>query len=389
MALYPPNAPGRLRAATQLGEALIARGEAARAERLLAATLAEAEATGDRDAEAHALLQLAFLRSAREGAAALLHAAERAIPLFQQAGDELGLARAWWRLGQAHQTAGRHGEAARTFERALSHAARANGQLEWADVLGGLALSLWLGPEPAPRATARCRELLASLGGRLPAAEAAVSCPLAVLEAMQGRLDDAGGLLGRAREVVTELGHGYALATIPLFAATVAELAGDLATAERELRHGCEAFSRVGDRRMLSAAAERLAHVLVEQERAAEALRWLERARDLLDGAVGAPSSGLLATQARMLASQGAFEEAERLARDAVAAVERTDCLDEQAAALLDLALVRRDAGRAAEAAAAARAAHDRFQAKGNLAGVARAAALLRALERTEKAAGR
>ena len=77
-----------------------------------------------------------------------------------------------------------------------------------------------------------------------------------------------------------------------------------------------------------------------------------------------------------MLARRGDFDAAERAAREAVAIAERSDLLNTQADALLDLAEVLALAGRGDEAKAAAGEAAERFERKGNLPSLARARAL-------------
>jgi tetratricopeptide (TPR) repeat protein len=67
-----------------------------------------------------------------------------------------------------------------------------------------------------------------------------------------------------------------------------------------------------------------------------------------------------------VLAVQGAGEEAERLAREAVDLAARTDHLEEHADALMTLADVLRQAGRAAEAVPAVRDALRLYKQKGN-----------------------
>ena len=71
---------------------------------------------------------------------------------------------------------------------------------------------------------------------------------------------------------------------------------------------------------------------------------------------------------ARVHAHRGELAEAERLAREAVAASEQTDSLDDQCLALWDLAEVLAAAGRLDEAAAALEQALDRCRRKKNLA---------------------
>ena len=71
---------------------------------------------------------------------------------------------------------------------------------------------------------------------------------------------------------------------------------------------------------------------------------------------------------ARVHAHRGELAEAERLAREAVAASEQTDSLDDQCLALWDLAEVLAAAGRLDEAEAALEQALDRCRRKKNLA---------------------
>jgi tetratricopeptide (TPR) repeat protein len=79
-------------------------------------------------------------------------------------------------------------------------------------------------------------------------------------------------------------------------------------------------------------------------------------------------------------ARAGAFEEAEALAREAVAIAERIDFLSTQGDALLDLAEVLRLAGRKPEALIAVDEAAERYERKGNLASLERARRLAKTL---------
>ncbi len=72
--------------------------------------------------------------------------------------------------------------------------------------------------------------------------------------------------------------------------------------------------------------------------------------------------------QARVLADRGQHTDAETLAREAVAIIERTDGLNFQGDALSDLAEILTAAGREDEAAAALAEALERYERKRNLA---------------------
>jgi hypothetical protein len=82
---------------------------------------------------------------------------------------------------------------------------------------------------------------------------------------------------------------------------------------------------------------------------------------------------------ARSLAGQGRLAEAAKLAAEAVRIAQPTDMLTMHADALLDQAAVASAAARPGDAHAGAQAALELYQAKGNLAGAARARAAARA----------
>jgi len=84
------------------------------------------------------------------------------------------------------------------------------------------------------------------------------------------------------------------------------------------------------------------------------------------DLSVQAVSQGTLA---RVLADRGRHQEAEELARAAVALASQTDLISEHADILLDFAYALMAADRVAEAHAAAAEAFSLYQQKGNLPG--------------------
>ena len=72
--------------------------------------------------------------------------------------------------------------------------------------------------------------------------------------------------------------------------------------------------------------------------------------------------------RAKALARVGGFDEAERLAREAVAILSNTDYINAHADAIADLGEVLLHAGRAHEAATAARESIRLYELKGNVA---------------------
>ena len=81
--------------------------------------------------------------------------------------------------------------------------------------------------------------------------------------------------------------------------------------------------------------------------------------------------------EAKILAREGRCDEAEALAREAVALVEPTDLLSHRGDAMLDLADVLRTCGRPEESDRATRAGLALYERKGNVAAAARARSLL------------
>ena len=78
--------------------------------------------------------------------------------------------------------------------------------------------------------------------------------------------------------------------------------------------------------------------------------------------------AGWRRVRAKALARVGGFEEAERLAREAVAILSNTDYINAHADAIADLGEVLLRAGRAREAATAARESIRLYELKGNVA---------------------
>jgi tetratricopeptide (TPR) repeat protein len=141
-------------------------------------------------------------------------------------------------------------------------------------------------------------------------------------------------------------------------------LAGELVAAEHELRLAYELSRRLGDKQYI-AVAPNIAEVLHLQGRDEEALRFTEEVEATAWADI--PEQFLWRkARAKVLAAQGAGEQAERLAREAVDLAARTDHLEEHADALMTLAEVLRRAGRAAEVTPALREALRLYEQKGN-----------------------
>lgn len=127
--------------------------------------------------------------------------------------------------------------------------------------------------------------------------------------------------------------------------------------------------------------AGNLAQALYAADRLEEADAWAGRGAEL--GASDDAITQMLWRQvrAKVLARRGEGEEAERLAREAVAIGEETDMLDQQGDAYADLAEVLLIGEKADEAVAALEQALERHERKGNIVSTQRAQTRLAELQ--------
>lgn len=200
------------------------------------------------------------------------------------------------------------------------------------------------------------------------ASEANVEVWLGGLEAMCGNFDEARAYIERARRTYQDLGLraavfdncGRALAAIEL-------LAGSPAHAEELLQDSCRQLQESRHTAVLATRAAELAVVIFEQGRYDDAAAWVRVAHrsagaDDLDAALSRQP-----VEARILARDGALTDAERLARETVSLVSRTDGLIRHAEALLALAEILELADRQSEAETALRDTLALYEQKGNL----------------------
>ncbi|HEU5213987.1 MAG TPA: BTAD domain-containing putative transcriptional regulator [Gaiellaceae bacterium] len=375
-ALLPERDPFRLELLCYLGTALHSGGALTRAEEVLEDAAGTASAAGNRPREARARLELAYVRlyTDPEGRAAeVIALAQAGIPLFEALDDQHALGRAWRFLADVqgawhcHYAAG-----VEAAEHALAHCL----QCDWptSSCVGALAAYVYFGPEHVDAAIERCNGLAATSS----AGDAAVFTFLGGLEAMRGQFDDARQLVSKARRLYTDLGMAAAAeANAGTIAAQVEVLAGEHAAAEEILRATCASLERMGDLAYLATRAAELANVLWHRGCDLEAEDWVSRALEL--GASDDIPTQILwrCAAGKLLAHRGEVAEAQRLVGDAIRLSDTTDALNYQARARLDLARVLGIASRLVEASAAAEAAIEIFDRKGNVAEAERARALL------------
>ena len=357
--LFLPGERGGAAAGRRLGEVRAALGRADEGRALLRDVLA----TGaDPVQSAHARLALATLDPQD---AAPADTAASVLPVFEEADDQLGQARACLRLAQRSQSHGRHGEAEHWLGRTLTHAVRADGEPERAAALGAIGISLWRGPAPVPTAAARGVALLGEHGGGRRTARMTLSCPLAVLCALDDRWSDARERLAEATRLAEELGYAETRVVLPLFGAMVEALAGDEGRARALLDAAGAAASQLGASSLLDSVALESARLHLaggDVSAAAEALDRIS-AKEAHPHSEAVELDGLLG---RIAAARGRRDEAVRLADRAVRAAAQTDSPVVRGGALLDRAPTLRLLGWTDSAARAAAQAKTVFAAKGH-----------------------
>jgi ATP/maltotriose-dependent transcriptional regulator MalT len=220
----------------------------------------------------------------------------------------------------------------------------------------------------------RCEEFR-ELTRESPLATASTLNPLALLHAMKRDFETAGQLVGQAGELLEQLGGlGSGVSHLE---AWVRLLAGQPALAEESLRADVETLASMSEGSALATTTALLAQAVFAQGRLREAGELCRRAEAIAAAEDTMTQSMWRGVLAKVLAREDRSEEAEALAREAVALVEPTDLLSHRGDAMLDLADVLRSCERKEEADRATRAGIAMYDLKGNAAAVDRAWLLL------------
>jgi class 3 adenylate cyclase/tetratricopeptide (TPR) repeat protein len=384
--LLPPEAEDRIGLLPDLGRSLTEIGSLERAEEVLSEAVERAEAGHDRRVRAAALINRSLLRlytapDLEHGTEEAVLAAEEGRRIFAEVADELGVAHSWGLLAQVHWTRCRYAAVEDALERALEHAEKAGDERERAVALGLLARAASLGPRPVGDGIRRCGAILdQARGDRL--VEAVTSLALGGLEAMQGQFDEARALFRLSRASFEEFGLRLWIAALPQWSGPAELLAGEPGRAEEQLRESYESLRAMGDRGLLSPVAAFLAQALYAQGRMEEAEDFTRESAESASRDDLFPHVVWRSAQAKIVGRRGAGEAAVRLAREAVALAEKTDSLNLQGDALVDLAEVLRLGGQRQQATASLERALALYEAKGNLVSAGKVRARLAAAGR-------
>jgi class 3 adenylate cyclase/tetratricopeptide (TPR) repeat protein len=368
-AATPAGAPSRLELLTELGQALSEEGDFTSAEAALKESIETAEAAGDLALAARARvsrLALGMLIDPALDIDRLQREAAGAIEQLEQAGDELGLARAWLLMVKVNNLHCRGAEMGECAKKALRYAHSCGALREEADSLFWQALAGMVGPLPAAEGRRQCEQILAESRGRL-LVEAAGRAGIAFADAWQGRIKDARGQIAASRSIYKDLGQRLGYGATSILEGEIELLAGDAEAAERVLREGFELLESIGETGYLSTIASCLAEAIDRQKRYEEAERFSEVSKQTAATGDLASQVGWRKTRATVLAQRGEAEQGEDLAREAVDIARRTDHLNMHAEALLALADVFAIGGRPAQAIPAIEEARVLYDRKGNL----------------------
>ena len=391
-ALLPSDDPTRPHLFVEAGEALVELGEFVVAGSLLGTAVAESAALPDEALEITARIvrtQLDYTtRPGEMSEAEVISLVERSLPVLEGAGAHDGQARAWRLLTFVHWTALRYSAAEVAARKTMEHARLAGDHLMETRFLTSLGMCALYGPMPVKQAIERCRELLERAANDRKA-EAVLMCVLARLEAMEGRFESARHLYRRSRTQLEEFGWNLYAALTSLDSGPVEMLAGDAAAAEAELRRDYQALEQMGERNYIATTAGFLAEALYAQGRYDESSAFARTSSEVSADDDVAAQFHWRAVTAKLLARAGRLDEAEDMAREALEIIRRSEEIDSQASALLDLGEVLHLRGKRAEAALAIEEGADLYERKGNLVFAAKARSLLDALSVTGRSDAR
>jgi class 3 adenylate cyclase/tetratricopeptide (TPR) repeat protein len=387
LALMAADDPRRPRLLGDIGDALLWIGHFDDAERALADAIDLAGRTGDDRSRLRAELTQMRLRFQVDPDAdyeQIEANALEAATLCAADGDDFGAARAWrvvywarWGLCQLERMRP-------AAEQAYEHDRRAQDPDYPQDDLIGVLVSLVWGPTPASEALVRSEEILAYVRGHRGAV-AYAQCFRGQLHGMLGQREVAREMILKGVADRRELGDlpGAAMSLGEGLGYFVEMVRGDWEAGEHELRKGFDELASMGDKNYLAITSGWLAHCLYKLgrfEEAEEHASICERAAARSWVAAQVVWRGV---RAMLLARREDVEQAEALAREAVDLALRTDRIDTQTDALMDLVEVLRASGRGAEAVPVVEDALRRYESKEVLPAAARARAMIEELAPT------
>jgi class 3 adenylate cyclase/tetratricopeptide (TPR) repeat protein len=336
-----------------LAVALSQNGQFARAAEVLDEAIVTATAAGDDRLAARLRVEREVARLEIEPGTTVAEArgaAEPAIEILRELGDDRGLARGWQLIGLDHWSRCRAAEAEIAYNESLVHARRAGDHVTESDCVAMLLTAALWGPTPVSEGIRRCETVRAQSEGD-HRTQALTLVELAWFESFRGRFDDARKFRDEADALLTDLGLERMRSVVEMLSADIELMSGNPVGAERALRTGVEALARMGEggqMPLINALLARALYSLDRLDESEELTRLSERAASPDDIASAILWRG---TRAKIAARRGRLTEAQSLARDALAISEEIDFINDQADLLMDAAEVYNMTGDHSQAA--------------------------------------
>src|SRR5215203_3721316 len=284
--------------------------------------------------------------------------------MLERAGDDEGVARAWFLFAMPLWAQGRWDDMMEPLERSIEYARRAGRRSMELEALRFVLAATMFGSTTVDAGIERGRRVLDEVTDSREL-RAWGTRTVATMMGLDGRADEARALFADARAIFAELDNKQGLAVLAFSTAPLELMAGDLAAAERELRAALDLTYEMGDRSRVPNLSALLADVLLDQDRVAEAERYLDIARDAVQAGDAGGQTVTLLAEARLLSRRGSTAEAAALADEAIAILRATQELITAPSSLRHQAEVLLAAGRDADAAAALREAIAAAERKG------------------------
>ena len=360
--LLPPAEPHRVAILTTLAYALFDTGRVDEARDTVAEAEARATVVGDPVAvEGATVARLHLFERGVERHEQMRTEANRAIAVFESAGDQRGLARAWNLITNIEWFRGQGGAQLDSVERALEHARRGTARYEEHQALADLTSALVRGPTPVSEGIARAERTVEAYPGNREV-DALVCHALAHLRARLGEFDVADAAMDRYRSFWRETGQTLSYLRSAEVAFDVAMLAGETEHACDVVEEASRSLSELGDVwPYLAAFLGQGRYAVGRYEDAREPAAFAAEYGDAIEGSLG------LGVLAKLAARSGDGPTALETIAEAVARVDRTDFLFDRGTVYTDRGETLRLLGREDEALSAFDEAIGLFEQKGDL----------------------